>query len=71
MYRKLKAEMVIANMTQKDLCQRMNEAGVEIGFSTLSQKMNGKYDFTLPEAFAIQDVLNSQLTLRELFERAS
>lgn len=63
MHRILKTELFKKNMTIAKLAY-------EIGVSekTLRNKINGKTDFTLPEAQAIRRILESNLTLDELFE---
>ena len=63
MHRVLRAEMVRKNKTILQLA-------LEIGVAekTLRNKINGDTDFTLPEAQAIRRILESELTLDELFE---
>lgn len=63
MHRILRAEMVKKNKT-------IFQLAFEIGVSekTLRNKINGDTDFTLPEAQAIRRILDSELTLDELFE---
>lgn len=62
MYRNVKAEMIRVGVTSKTLAGELN-----VTLSTLSQKMNGKYPFTLNEAKKIKEVLNSTLPIEELF----
>ena len=63
MHRNLKAEMVRRNKT-------INQLALEIGVSekTLRNKINGDTDFTLPESQTIRRILESDLSLDELFE---
>ncbi len=63
MHRKLRAEMVKKNKT---ISQLASDIGVVE--KTLRNKINGNTDFTLPEAQAIRKILQSDLTLDELFE---
>lgn len=63
MHRNLRAEMVKKNKT---ICQLASDIGVSE--KTLRNKINGSTDFTLPEAQAIRKILQSDLTLDELFE---
>lgn len=63
MHRNLRAEMVKKNKT---ICQLALDIGV--AEKTLRNKINGDTDFTLPEAQAIRKILQSDLTLDELFE---
>lgn len=62
MHAVLRSEMFKKNKT----ILRLSE---EIGVSekTLRNKINGDTDFTLPEAQAIRRILESDLTLDELF----
>lgn len=62
MHRVLKAEMVKKNMT-------ISQLALQIGVAekTLRNKINGDTDFTLPEAQAIRRIIESDLTLDELF----
>lgn len=70
MFPNLKAELARAGITHRELASRLNERGVKIALSTLSQKMNGKFQFTLDEAEAIREAVGTSLTLEVLFERA-
>lgn len=70
MFPNLKAELARAGITLRELANRLNERGVKIALSTLSQKMNGKFQFTLDEAEAIRGVIGTDQTLEVLFERA-
>lgn len=69
MFPNLRAEMARRRITMRELCKELNERGIKIALSTLSQKINGKYEFTLEEADAIQAVLQTDIPLDILFER--
>lgn len=58
----LKAELV---KKKKTIAQLASEIGVSE--KTLRNKINGDTDFTLPEAQTIRRILESDLTLDELF----
>lgn len=66
MYRNARAEMVRAGFTLESMAALM---GISIG--TLSQKLNGKYPFTLNEAKLFKLLTKSDLPLEVLFEEAS
>lgn len=63
MYPNLRAEIARKNLT-------MAEVADAIGLSVthFSLKMNGKYGFTLAEAFAIKKFLNTKLSIDVLFQ---
>ncbi len=63
MHRVLRAEMVKKG---KSILWLSSKIGVSE--KTLRNKINGDTDFTLPEAQAIRRLLESDLTLDELFE---
>ena len=44
---------------------------IGIGESTMMQKLSGKYAFTLDEAFKIREVLEVDLSIDVLFEKAA
>jgi hypothetical protein len=69
MFPNLRAEMARGRITMRMMQELLEKHGVKISLSQLSQKMNGKYEFTLEEAEAIQAVLNSGLSLEVLFNR--
>lgn len=67
MYPNLKAEFTRQGLTLDKVAPVL---GVTV--STLSQKMTGKYPFTLNEARTIKrDVLKTDLSIEHLFEEAS
>lgn len=62
MYPNLRAEMARNRVTMSDL------AGVlGITISTMSQKMNGKFDFSLSEALKIKEAIKCEASIEELF----
>lgn len=66
MYRNARAEMVRAGLKLEDVAKTM-----DMTISTLSQKLNGKYPFTLIEAKQFKEIVKSELPLEILFEEVS
>lgn len=67
MYPNLKAEFTRKGLTLEKVAPQLN-----ITVSTLSQKMTGKYPFTLKEAKIIKNnVLETDMSIDELFQEAS
>lgn len=66
---RLKSELAGLGITLNQLAREMTNNGCAITASTLSQKINGKYDFTIVQARCIQQIINAGLSLSELFER--
>ena len=66
MKRNLKAEMLKNGKRLEDLA-RVTGRTVQ----TISLKINGHYDFTLPEAVAIKQEIGTDLDLEELFAEAN
>lgn len=68
MYRILKAEMVRANISIKQLSMKL-----DITERSLRNKINGVTEFTLSESLRINEVMNEKtklnISLEELFER--
>lgn len=68
MYRILKAEMVRANISIKQLSMKL-----DITERSLRNKINGVTEFTLSESLRINEVMNEKMklsiSLEELFER--
>lgn len=62
MYPNLRAEIARRNLTNAALAN-----AIGISESRFSLKMNGKYPFSLKEAIAIKNFLNTTLTIEELF----
>ena len=63
MKRNLKAEMVRKGKTLEDLARATGRT-----VQTVSTKINGHYDFSLPEAVAIKRELGTDMDLEVLFE---
>lgn len=66
MYRNAKAEMTRRGLKLEDVATKM-----DMTISTLSQKLNGKYPFTLNEAKQFKIIVETDLPLEVLFEEAS
>lgn len=64
MYRNAKAELVRLGMSLTDLANEMESYP-----SIWSEKLNGKRMITLDEAKRFKEVVKSDLTLEELFEK--
>ena len=62
MYKNLEAELSRKGLTKTELAKEMG-----ITISTLSLKLSGKSNLTLPEALKIKEILNVNLTIEELF----
>ena len=67
MYPNLRAEMARKGITQKKLLLELFKEGVKISDSTLNLKLNGKNDFTFPEALAVKNVVCPEMPLEEMF----
>ena len=63
-YSNLEAELKRKSITRENLAKEL-----DCSISTVSQKMTGKYDFTLAEAIKIKKLLNCSIDY--LFEVAS
>jgi len=66
MYSNVKAELARHNLTLVDLS---NKTGIR--YQTLVGKINGNYPITLDEAKKIKEALGVDISIEELFERAS
>lgn len=66
MYRNLYAEMVRQGITRKQIAIFLG-----VRDATIYDKLNGKYDFRLGEAFKIQHAFFPNLTIEYLFEKRS
>ncbi|MDU1115291.1 MAG: helix-turn-helix transcriptional regulator [Clostridium butyricum] len=62
MYNNLEAELKRKKILRKDLAE-----GLNLTISTVSQKLNGKANLTLPEALAIKKFLKVDIPLEKLF----
>ena len=63
MYSNLRAEVVRRNLKLSDVAKK-----VGLTRTGMSQRMNGKINFTFDEAKKIKSVLGVDMTLEELFE---
>lgn len=63
MYSNLEAEMKRQKITHSALAKRMGRS-----LTTISLKLNGKGNFTLPEAKLIKRILGNEFSLEYLFE---
>ena len=64
MYKNLEAEMVRKGISRKDIADVL---GVRYG--TVIEKLSGKYEFKLKEAFAIKKEIFPNLDIEYLFEK--
>lgn len=62
MFRQVDAALKLAGMTRGELAAKLG-----ITSSTLSMKLNGKSPIPLTQALMIKKILNSNLSLEELF----
>ena len=63
-YPALKGEMSQKKIT---LAAIVSDPRIDCTVSTLSQKLNGKYPLTFGEATAIKEIVQSDLSLEDLF----
>ena len=63
MYRNLEAELARKGITKTSVAKKL---GITLG--TLSIKLSGKTNLTLPEAIKIKKILNVDLPIEFLFE---
>lgn len=70
MFPNLKAEIARKNLTLADIVKELRKRGFKTTVSTLSQKLNRKYEFTVKEAKALKAILGTDLPIDELFEEA-
>lgn len=69
MYPNLRAEIARRNTTAAEIVKGVwDESGVTMSVSHFSQKLNGKYSFTLNEAFAIKKFLKAKVSIDTLFQ---
>lgn len=73
MFPEIRAALAKKGMTIKQLSEAVNEILIKIDpkkkmeYQTMLLKLQGKYDFSLPEAMAVKAVLGAQMPLDELF----
>lgn len=65
MYPNLRAEITRHNLTMAQVAD-----AIGLSVTHFSLKMNGKYGFTLEEAFAIKKFLKTKLSLDVLFQQS-
>ena len=70
MYPNLNAELARKNLTLEKIVAELNARGISMTIATLSQKKNGKFQFSLKEAKAIKEITGTDIPLEELFEEA-
>ena len=63
MYKNLEAEMVRNDITRKDISEYIG-----VRYATVVQKLNGRYQFSLEEAFAIKNRFFPELDFEYLFK---
>lgn len=74
MYPNLKAEFARKNLTLEKVIAELEKRGIKMTLSTLSLKMNKKnktYSFTFNEAKALKEIVETDMSLEELFEEAT
>lgn len=70
MYPNLKAEIARSGLTYKEIIERGKKDGrLDCTVSTLSLKINGKAEFTFNESMALRDIIGTDLSLDELYEK--
>lgn len=67
-YPNLKAELARKNITLEKLSQALEKRGIKKTIQTLSNRINGKCTFTLDEAKAIKEILETDIPIDTLFE---
>ena len=70
MFPNVRAEIARNNLTLGDIVNELQKRGFTMVVPTLSAKLNKKYEFTLKEAKALKEILNTDLPLEELFKEA-
>ena len=68
MYPNFRAEYGRKKLTLEKLVDELSKRGIEISVSHLSQKLTGKCPIRLTEAKALKEILETNLTIEELFE---
>lgn len=63
MYPNLKAEMARRGVLAKDIAVMLG-----VTETTISNKINGKFGFSLKEAMMIRDFIGADMTIDQLFE---
>ena len=69
-YPNLRAEFARKGLTISQGREELMKRGIRMTLSTLSPKLNGKYQLSLNEAKAIKDIIGVDIPLEVLFEEA-
>lgn len=64
MFRNIETEIFMKQISKRDIADRLG-----ITYNTLLLKLSGKATFTLDEAMLLKDILQSNLSIEELFSR--
>lgn len=68
MYPNFRAEYGRKNLTLEKLVVELDKQGIKISVSQLSQKLKGGSPIRLTEAKALKKILETDLSIEELFE---
>jgi len=68
MYPNFRAECARKKLTLEKIVEELRKRGYKISVSHLSQKLTGKYPISLTEAKDLKEIVETDLTLEELFE---
>ena len=68
MYPNFRAECARKKLTLEKIVEELRRKGSKMSVSHLSQKLAGKYPITLTEAKDLKKIVDTDLTLEELFE---
>lgn len=71
MFPNLNAEIARKGLTLERIVEELKKRGFNMTVSMLSQKLNGKYKLYFNEAKALKEIVETNLSLDELFEEAS
>lgn len=63
MYRRFEAELVFANMTKKELAEK-----VGMKYDTLVLKLAGKSPLNFSDSIKLKEAINTNIPLEELFK---
>ena len=68
MYPNFRAECARKKLTLEKIVEELRKRGYKISVSHLSQKLAGKYPITLKEAKDLKEIIETDLSIEELFE---
>lgn len=68
MYPNFRAECARKKLTLEKIVEKLRERGYTISVPHLSQKLAGKYPITLKEAKDLKAIVETDLSIEELFE---